>query len=174
MSPANIEAKIKSASPLVAQVVAIGDYRPYNVALITLDPDACGACAAKHGLEDASPAAMARDDVVARPIAAGVEQANAKLSRVEQIKKFKLIEAEWPGRRRADADDEAQAQADRREVRQEIEALYAALIAADPQRGGSPAFPLRRAACIAPSHRGAGPGAAATQRRAAAPSRARS
>src|SRR5262249_36472822 len=37
MSPANIEAKLKAASPLIAQVVAIGDRRPYNVALITLD-----------------------------------------------------------------------------------------------------------------------------------------
>src|SRR4029077_870640 len=36
MSPANIEAKLKAASPLIAQAVAIGDRRPYNVALITL------------------------------------------------------------------------------------------------------------------------------------------
>ena len=39
MSPANIEAKVKSASPLIGQAVAIGDGKPYNVALITLDPD---------------------------------------------------------------------------------------------------------------------------------------
>jgi long-chain acyl-CoA synthetase len=96
MSPANIEAKIKAACPLAAQVVAIGDHRPYNVALITLDPDACGALAAKHGLDDPSPAAMAREDVVREAVAAGVEAGNASLSRVEQIKKFKLIEAEWP------------------------------------------------------------------------------
>ncbi len=37
MSPANIEAKLKAASPLIAQAVAIGDRRPYNVALLTLD-----------------------------------------------------------------------------------------------------------------------------------------
>jgi long-chain acyl-CoA synthetase len=96
MSPANIEAKIKAACPLAAQVVATGDYRPYNVALITLDPDACGAFAAKHGLDDPSPAAMARENVVREAVAAGVEAGNASLSRVEQIKKFKLIEAEWP------------------------------------------------------------------------------
>ncbi|HEX2436044.1 MAG TPA: long-chain fatty acid--CoA ligase [Solirubrobacterales bacterium] len=96
MSPANIEAKIKAACPLAAQVVAIGDHRPYNVALITLDPDACGAFAAKHGLDDASPAAMAREDIVGEAVAAGVEAGNASLSRVEQIKKFKLIEGEWP------------------------------------------------------------------------------
>ena len=39
MSPANIEAKVKAASPLIGQAIAIGDMRPYNVALITLDPD---------------------------------------------------------------------------------------------------------------------------------------
>ena len=39
MSPANIEAKLKAASPLIAQAVAIGDRRPYNVALIALDPE---------------------------------------------------------------------------------------------------------------------------------------
>jgi long-chain acyl-CoA synthetase len=41
MSPANIEAKIKAASTLIAQAVAIGDRRPYKVALIVLDPDGC-------------------------------------------------------------------------------------------------------------------------------------
>src|SRR5207302_1562598 len=39
MSPANIEAKLKTASPLIGQAIAIGDARPYNVALVTLDPD---------------------------------------------------------------------------------------------------------------------------------------
>src|SRR5215211_511311 len=98
MSPANIEAKIKAACPLAAQVVAIGDRRPYNVALVTLDPDACGAFAARHGLDDPAPAAMARERLVRESVAAGVEAGNAALSRVEQIKKFKLIEGEWePG-----------------------------------------------------------------------------
>ncbi len=39
MSPANIESHLKAASPLIGQAIAIGDRRPYNVALITLDPD---------------------------------------------------------------------------------------------------------------------------------------
>jgi long-subunit acyl-CoA synthetase (AMP-forming) len=39
MSPANIEARLKSAHPLIGQAVTIGDARPYNVALIVLDPD---------------------------------------------------------------------------------------------------------------------------------------
>src|SRR5207244_12126405 len=39
MSPANIESHLKSAGPLIGQAIAIGDSRPYNVALLTLDPD---------------------------------------------------------------------------------------------------------------------------------------
>ncbi len=59
MSPANIEQQLKQGSPLIGQAVAIGDGRPYNVALIVLDPDAPSAFAAQHGLADASPEAMA-------------------------------------------------------------------------------------------------------------------
>ncbi|HEX6712528.1 MAG TPA: AMP-binding protein, partial [Thermoleophilaceae bacterium] len=39
MSPANIESHLKSAGPLIGQAIAIGDGRPFNVALLTLDPD---------------------------------------------------------------------------------------------------------------------------------------
>ena len=39
MSPANIEAALKAASPLIGQAAAIGDARPYNTALIVLDAD---------------------------------------------------------------------------------------------------------------------------------------
>ncbi len=38
MSPANIEGTLKAASPLIGQAVCIGDGRPYNVALLVLDP----------------------------------------------------------------------------------------------------------------------------------------
>ena len=40
MSPANIESRLKAASPLIGSAVVIGDRRPYNVALVVLDPDA--------------------------------------------------------------------------------------------------------------------------------------
>ena len=39
MSPANIEAAIKTSSPLIGQAVCIGDARLYNTALIVLDTD---------------------------------------------------------------------------------------------------------------------------------------
>jgi acyl-CoA synthetase (AMP-forming)/AMP-acid ligase II len=37
--PTNIKAAVKSSSPLIGQAVCIGDRRPFNVALIVLDPD---------------------------------------------------------------------------------------------------------------------------------------
>jgi long-subunit acyl-CoA synthetase (AMP-forming) len=83
MSPANIEQQLKAGSPLIGQACVIGDRRPYNVALLVLDPDALASW----------PADDVHDEVVR-----GVERANAKLSRVEQIKRYELIAEEWlPG-----------------------------------------------------------------------------
>ncbi len=49
MSPANIEAKLKTAGPLIGQAVAIGDQRPFNTALVTLDPDSAPGWAKENG-----------------------------------------------------------------------------------------------------------------------------
>jgi long-subunit acyl-CoA synthetase (AMP-forming) len=98
MSPANIEATLKGASPLIGQAMCIGDARPYNVALIVLDPDVAPTIAQKLGLEGASLEELAKDERVRAVVAEGVEAANAKLARVEQIKKFELLSDEWlPG-----------------------------------------------------------------------------
>jgi long-chain acyl-CoA synthetase len=98
MSPANIENTILAACPMVGVMITIGDGRPYNAALMVFDADSVGPYAAQHGLSDASPAALAADpDVIAR-IAAGVAEGNAKLSRVEQIKRFRVLPTVWePG-----------------------------------------------------------------------------
>ena len=98
MSPANIESRLKSASPLIGQAIAIGDRRPYNVALVVLDPDACAAYAARAGLSDASAAALCENEGIVAAVSAAVEDANAGLSRVEQIKRFRILPVDWmPG-----------------------------------------------------------------------------
>lgn len=98
MSPANIEGALKSASPLIGQADCIGDERPYNVALLVLDPDAAGAFAAANGLSDASVEAVAADERAQAAIAEAVERANERLSRVEQIKRYRILHEEWqPG-----------------------------------------------------------------------------
>src|SRR3954463_5350535 len=90
MSPANIEAAIKGACPLVGQACTIGDGRPYNTALLVLDPDFAAAWAAQHGLEARDLETLAVEPAVREAVQAGVDAANAKLARVEQIKKFTI------------------------------------------------------------------------------------
>jgi long-subunit acyl-CoA synthetase (AMP-forming) len=98
MSPANIENAILGATPMVGVMVTIGDGRPYNSALMVFDADSVGPYAAQHGLSDASPAALAADPEVIARIAAGVAEGNTKLSRVEQIKRFRILPTLWePG-----------------------------------------------------------------------------
>ena len=98
MSPANVEATLKGASPLIGQVAAIGDGRSYNTALIVLDADFAPAWAAKNGLEGASIDDLAADERMRAAIEAGVEAGNARLARVEQVKKFTIIPGDWaPG-----------------------------------------------------------------------------
>jgi long-subunit acyl-CoA synthetase (AMP-forming) len=98
MSPANIEQQLKQGSPLIGQAIAIGDRRPYNVALIVLDPDASAAFAAEHGLPSSAPETMAAQPAVLAEIDAGVRRANSHLSRVEQIKRFTVLPRDWaPG-----------------------------------------------------------------------------
>jgi long-subunit acyl-CoA synthetase (AMP-forming) len=96
MSPANIEQHLKASSSLIGQAIAIGDRRPYNVALIVLDPDACTVFAGAHGLGDASLPALAGRPEVLEEVGEGVQRANAKLSRVEQIKRFAVLPCDWP------------------------------------------------------------------------------
>jgi long-subunit acyl-CoA synthetase (AMP-forming) len=85
MAPASIEAAIKSETPLIAQIVAFGDRRPYNVALIVLDRGAAGG----RGADDPE---------TARLVGEAVARGNAKLSRVEQIKRYRILADEWaPG-----------------------------------------------------------------------------
>jgi long-subunit acyl-CoA synthetase (AMP-forming) len=98
MSPTNIENSIKAACPLIGGIIAIGDNRPYNVALIALDPDAGAAYAERTGSCDASGTALCRDPGIKRIVAEGVAAGNGRLSRVEQIKKYEILPTFWePG-----------------------------------------------------------------------------
>ena len=97
MSPSNIENTLKVTTPMAATIAVIGDARAYNVALITLDPDAAVAYAEKAGLA-ADPAVLAKDAGLIAEIQKGVDAGNAKLSRVEQVKKFEVLPTYWmPG-----------------------------------------------------------------------------
>jgi len=98
MSPANIEATIKTASPLIGQACTIGDARSYNTALIVLDADFAPMWASQNGFEGRDLESLASEPTMLAAIQAAVDVANAKLARVEQIKKFTLLGRDWlPG-----------------------------------------------------------------------------
>ena len=110
MSPANIEAKVKAASPVIGQVIAIGDTKPYNVALITLDPDVAPTWAGD----------------VAAEVERGVAAANEQMARVEQIKKYKVLAKDWePGGDELTPTMKLKRKPIHQKYEKEIEALYA-------------------------------------------------
>jgi long-subunit acyl-CoA synthetase (AMP-forming) len=92
MSPVNIEHAIRGTDAVIAQVVCFGDGRPYNVGLIVLDPVAAAALAG----EDLPAAELARHPVVVAHVARVVEEGNARLSRVEQLKRYTIFAGAWP------------------------------------------------------------------------------
>jgi len=66
--------------------------------LIVLDADFAPAWAAQHGLAASSLEELAGDEQLRAEVQKGVEVANERLARVEQIKKFSIIEGDWlPG-----------------------------------------------------------------------------
>jgi long-chain acyl-CoA synthetase len=98
MSPANIEATIKSVSPLIGQTCAIGDRRPYNTALIVLDADFAPMWASQHDLEGRTLEQLAAEPAVIAAVGEAIDAANSRLARVEQIKKFTIVPGDWlPG-----------------------------------------------------------------------------
>ena len=98
MSPANIEAAVKSGSPLIGQACCIGDRRPYNTALIVLDADFAPVWAQQHDLGDRTLEQLAGEPAMIEAVQAGIDAANTRLARVEQIKKFTIVPGDWqPG-----------------------------------------------------------------------------
>jgi long-chain acyl-CoA synthetase len=89
VSPANVEAVLKTI-PLVGQAMAVGDGKPYLVALLTLDPDAVAARYPGRSL----PEVAAEPEVVAE-IARDVAAANNRLSRVEQPRRILVLGEDW-------------------------------------------------------------------------------
>ncbi|MFI9388831.1 AMP-dependent synthetase/ligase [Kutzneria sp. NPDC052558] len=98
MSPSTIENTIRAGCPLIGQLVAIGDARPYNVALVLLEPEVAKGFATANGLAGADLAELSRADAVRAAVADGIDTGNQRLARVEQIKRFAILPTWWePG-----------------------------------------------------------------------------
>jgi long-subunit acyl-CoA synthetase (AMP-forming) len=97
IAPAMVEGRVKQQSTLIGHVAAIGDQRSYLTALIVLDDEVLPEFASRHGLSG-SLEELAHDQPVHAEVERAVEAANKTLARVEQIKKFTILDCSWlPG-----------------------------------------------------------------------------
>ena len=90
LAPSNLENDLKQ-SRWISQAVMYGDRRPYPVALITLDPETIIPWAKENGLPE-SLADLAQQHQVREMVQADLDRANQKYARVEQIKKFVILD----------------------------------------------------------------------------------
>jgi len=94
ISPATIEALLQR-HPLIRQACAIGDRRNYVTALLVLDGQAAPAWARRQGIHAEGLADLAVHPRVLAEAERGVRAANEHLARVEQVRRFTLLPAEW-------------------------------------------------------------------------------
>ncbi|MEU6713387.1 AMP-dependent synthetase/ligase [Nonomuraea sp. NPDC046802] len=94
ISPAEIENHLKQHA-LIGQALAFGDNRPHPVAVLTLDAEVAPGWARARGIAFGSLAELAEHPEVLKEVTAGVEAANAKLARVQQVKRWALLGVEW-------------------------------------------------------------------------------
>jgi long-chain acyl-CoA synthetase len=91
LTPANLENELKQ-SRWVSHAVLHGDRRPYAVVLLTLDEEEIVPWARAQAIEDVSIAALSQHPAVLELIQAELDKANEKVGRVEQAKKFFILE----------------------------------------------------------------------------------
>ena len=94
IAPSNIENYLKE-SPLIGHAMAIGDSRPYVVAVLTLDGEIAPVVAEQMGIEFTDLADLAGKPEIQAMVQQAVDAANERLSRPEQVKAFELLPVEW-------------------------------------------------------------------------------
>ncbi len=91
VAPAYLEDPIR-ANPVISQVVAVGDAKPFISALITLDPEMLPMWLTNNKLDPA----MSIEEATTNPaiiaeVQKAVDRANARVSRAESIRKFTIL-----------------------------------------------------------------------------------
>jgi len=93
VSPSHVENRLR-ASPYISEAAVFGEGRKYLVALLEADGETVSEWAREHGVVHTGYASLiARPEVVAL-IEAEVRRANDDLTRVEQVKAFRLLPRE--------------------------------------------------------------------------------
>ena len=93
VTPSEWENELKF-SPYVTDAVVIGDKRPYLTALIMIDQENVEKFAQDHDVPFSNYASLTRAPEVRALVQVEIDKVNAKFARVEQIKKFHLLETQ--------------------------------------------------------------------------------
>ncbi|MFW5770985.1 MAG: AMP-dependent synthetase/ligase, partial [Spirochaetota bacterium] len=94
ISPQNLESSIK-ASPYIEQIGVIGDKRKYLSALIVPAFPELEAYAKEKGISYSSHDDLIKNDEINALIREEIDKYTSHFARVEQIRKFTLLDAEW-------------------------------------------------------------------------------
>ncbi len=94
VSPATLEDPIR-ANPIIGQVIVVGDQKPFISALITLDEEMLPAWLKNNGLDGSMTVQdAAQHPQVVAELQRAVDAANARVSRAESIRKFRILDSE--------------------------------------------------------------------------------
>ena len=93
VTPSELENELKF-SPYVTDAVVIGDQRPYLVVIIMIDQENVEKYAQDHDVPFSNYASLTRAPEVQALIQGVIDQVNARFARVEQIKKFFLLDTQ--------------------------------------------------------------------------------
>ena len=94
IAPVEIEDYVKPHT-LVGQICVVGDGKKFLSALIVLDGDGGAEKWAEENGVDYNIRDMSKNSKVVEAIQEQIDEANSKVARVQQIKKFTLLENEW-------------------------------------------------------------------------------
>ncbi len=92
ISASNIESALRETR-WISEAVVYGDRRPYLVCMVVLDPDEAPKLAEHLGIP-AELSSMAHDERVHAVLQADIDAANARFARIEQIKRFGVLDHE--------------------------------------------------------------------------------
>jgi long-chain acyl-CoA synthetase len=95
VAPTELENLLKTATPLLSQVLVHGDQRNYVTALVTLDPVALERLAVQQALGDLSGERAAAHLAVQQQVQHAVDRVNAGLPRFAAIKRFTILPREF-------------------------------------------------------------------------------
>ncbi len=93
VTPSELENELKF-SPYITDAVVIGDKRPYLTAIIMIDQENVEKYAQDHDVPFSNYLSLTRSAEVQELIQAELDRVNKKFARVEQIKKFFLLETQ--------------------------------------------------------------------------------